>query len=79
MQQAIAALSLCELIDRGLVHEVWLYLGSAEYARLNGPVGTILELKPQYDENRRRRELPGRRLARLVDAELPGPRRCLPG
>jgi hypothetical protein len=44
-------LSLCELIDRGLVHEVWVYcdgdvpdVGMAE----------ILELKPYYDENRNR-------------------------
>ena len=44
-------LSLCELIDRGLVHEIWVYcdgdvpdVGMAE----------ILELKPYYDENRNR-------------------------
>ncbi len=44
-------LSLCELIARGLVHEVWIYMdGDAP----DVSAAEILELKPVYDENRRR-------------------------
>jgi photosystem II stability/assembly factor-like uncharacterized protein len=44
-------LGLCELIDRGLVHEVWIY-GDANVPDVNA--AEILEMKPLYDENRRR-------------------------
>jgi len=47
-------LGLEELIDRGLVHEVWIY-GDADVADVNG--AEILELKPVYDQNRNR--IPG--------------------
>jgi hypothetical protein len=44
-------LSLCELIDRGLVHEVWVYCdGDVPDVSM----AEILELKPYYDENRNR-------------------------
>jgi hypothetical protein len=44
-------LSLCELIDRGLVHEVWVY---ADGDVPDVSMAEILELKPYYDENRSR-------------------------
>jgi hypothetical protein len=47
-------LSLCELIDKGLVHEVWIY-GDADVPDVSS--AEILELKPYYDEYRCR--LPG--------------------
>jgi len=44
-------LSLCELIDRGLVHEVWVYCdGDVPDVSM----AEILELKPYYDEDRNR-------------------------
>ena len=44
-------LSLCELIDRGLVHEIWVYCdGDVPDVSM----AEILELKPYYDENRNR-------------------------
>jgi len=46
-------LRMCELINRGMVHEVWIY--GTEVA--NGPEGRpaeFVELKPFYDENRKR-------------------------
>jgi hypothetical protein len=42
-------LDLCELIDRGLVHEVWVY-GDADVPDVSA--AEILERKPYYDENR---------------------------
>jgi PKD repeat protein len=45
-------LGLCEAIDRGLVHEVWLY---ADADVPDASAAEILSLKPFYDENRRRR------------------------
>jgi hypothetical protein len=47
-------LSLCELLDHGFVHEVWIY-GDADVPDVNA--AEILELKPLYDENRQR--IPG--------------------
>lgn len=47
-------LDLCELFDRGLVHEVWVY-GDADVPDVNA--AEILELKPYYDEDRVR--IPG--------------------
>ncbi len=47
-------LGLEELIDRGLVHEVWVY-ADADVPDVNA--AEILELKPVYDENRNR--IPG--------------------
>ena len=47
-------LGLEELIDRGLVHEVWIY-ADADVPDVNA--AEILELKPVYDENRNR--IPG--------------------
>jgi hypothetical protein len=45
-------LSLCELIDRGLVHEIWIYCdGDVPDVSM----AEILELKPNYDENRLRK------------------------
>jgi hypothetical protein len=41
-------LTLCELIERGLVHEVWIY-GDGDVPDVNG--AEILEFKPFYDEN----------------------------
>jgi len=44
-------LSLCELIDRGWVHEVWVYCdGDVPDVSM----AEILELKPYYDEDRNR-------------------------
>jgi hypothetical protein len=46
-------MDLCELVDAGIIHELWLYaddivgLDDVRYAEL-------LELKPQYDAQRRR-------------------------
>lgn len=47
-------LDLCELFDRGLVHEVWVY-GDADVPDVSA--AEILELKPYYDEDRVR--IPG--------------------
>jgi hypothetical protein len=47
-------LGLCELIDRGLVHEVWVF-GDADVPDVSA--AEILERKPVYDEDRRR--IPG--------------------
>jgi subtilase family serine protease/PKD repeat protein len=47
-------LGLEDLIDRGLVHEVWIY-ADADVPDVNA--AEILELKPVYDENRNR--IPG--------------------
>jgi hypothetical protein len=47
-------LALCEAVDRGLVHEVWIY-GDGDVPDVNA--AEILGLKPFYDENRQR--LPG--------------------
>jgi len=44
-------LDLCELHDRGLVHEVWIY-GDADVPDVSA--AEILELKPYYDEDRQR-------------------------
>lgn len=41
-------LRLCEAIDRGLVHEVWVY-GDADVPDVSA--AEMLELKPEYDEN----------------------------
>ncbi len=46
-----AALDLCTLIDRGLVHEVWIY---ADADVPDVAAAEILELKPAYDEQRQR-------------------------
>jgi len=44
-------LSLCGLIERGLVHEIWVYCdGDVPDVSM----AEILELKPYYDENRNR-------------------------
>jgi len=48
-------LTLCELIDRGLVHEVWIY-GDGDVPDVSA--AEILELKPWYDDERRRRDTP---------------------
>lgn len=48
-----ANLDLCELVDRGLVHEVWIY-GDADVPDVSA--AEVLELKPLYDEDRRRIE-----------------------
>ncbi|HEY4633426.1 MAG TPA: PKD domain-containing protein, partial [Candidatus Limnocylindrales bacterium] len=53
-------LGLCEAIDRGLVHEVWIY-GDADVPDVSG--AEILSLKPFYDENRARRNVPMNRCA----------------
>ncbi len=47
-------LTLCELIDRGLVHEVWIY-GDGDVPDVSA--AEVLELKPPYDQNRNR--IPG--------------------
>ena len=44
-------LTLGELFDRGLVHEVWIY-GDADVPDVSA--AEILELKPKYDDNRQR-------------------------
>jgi hypothetical protein len=44
-------LDLCQLINRGLVHEVWVY-GDAD--KPDASAAEILELKPRYDVNRKR-------------------------
>jgi hypothetical protein len=44
-------LGLCSAIDRGLVHEIWIY-GDADVPDVSG--AELLELKPVYDENRQR-------------------------
>jgi hypothetical protein len=47
-------LDLCEAIDRGLVHEIWIY-GDADVPDVSA--AEVLERKPRYDENRVR--IPG--------------------
>jgi hypothetical protein len=47
------ALDLCELVDRGLVHEVWVF---ADGDVPDGSLAELLTLKPIYDADRRRRE-----------------------
>ncbi len=47
-------LTLCELIERGLVHEVWIY-GDQDVPDVSA--AEVLELKPYYDGNRQR--IPG--------------------
>jgi hypothetical protein len=42
------SLTLCEAIDHGLVHEVWVY-GDADVPDVSA--AEMLELKPHYDEN----------------------------
>ena len=49
------ALDLCELVDRGLVHEVWVY-GDADVP--DAGAAEILEIKPYYDEGGRRLDRP---------------------
>jgi len=44
-------LGLCEAIDKGLVHEIWVY-GDADVPDVSA--AEILEQKPVYDENRQR-------------------------
>ena len=44
-------LDLCELVDRGLVHEIWIY-GDADLPDVRA--AEILEYKPVYDEDRQR-------------------------
>jgi hypothetical protein len=46
-------LDLCELIDRGLVHEVWVV---ADGDVPDAGAAEILELKPWYDADRQRRD-----------------------
>jgi hypothetical protein len=54
-------LGLCEAIDRGLVHEVWIY---ADADVPDASASEILSLKPLYDESRRRRnDIPMNRCA----------------
>jgi hypothetical protein len=53
-------LGLCEAIDRGLVHEVWIY---ADADVPDASAAEILSLKPFYDENRRRLSGPMNRCA----------------
>jgi hypothetical protein len=48
------SLELCEAIDRGLVHEIWIY-GDADVPDVSA--AEVLELKPRYDEDRVR--IPG--------------------
>ncbi len=42
-------IGLCDAIDRGLVHEIWIY-GDADVPDVSA--AEILERKPRYDENR---------------------------
>jgi hypothetical protein len=42
-------LTLCELSERGLVHEVWMYAHAA--VEPNGGAAEILGIQPQYDAN----------------------------
>lgn len=53
-------LDLCELVDRGLVHEVWVV---ADADVPDAGAAEILELKPYYDENRVRLDRPLNRCA----------------
>ncbi|MEX1366388.1 MAG: hypothetical protein AB1Z98_24900 [Nannocystaceae bacterium] len=46
------SLRLCEAIERGLVHEVWIY-GNADMPDVSA--AEVLELKPRYDEDGNRR------------------------
>ena len=68
-------LTLCELVDRGLVHEVWIY-GDADVPDVSA--AEILERKPDYDENRQRLDLPMSRCAGngCFDAEDAFPPEC---
>lgn len=43
------AMNLCELVNAGIVHEVWIY-GNGDVPDVNG--AEVLELKPRYDANR---------------------------
>ncbi len=52
-EQAGANLDLCELLDRGIVHEVWIH-ASADVE--DASAAEVLELKPFYDEERRRKD-----------------------
>jgi len=53
-------LDLCELIDRGLVHEVWIY-SSADVP--DAGAAEILEYKPYYNSQRQRLDQPMNRCA----------------
>jgi hypothetical protein len=54
-------LDLCELVTRGLVHEVWIYGDGDLPFEFNA--AEILELKPYYDEDRVRLDIPMNRCA----------------
>ena len=54
------ALRLCELFQRGLVHEVWVY-GDADVPDVGA--AEVLELKPRYDAQRKRTNDPMSRCA----------------
>jgi hypothetical protein len=54
-------LRLCELINRGMIHEVWMYADeqsdeatAAAGKQKDVSIAEILELKPYYDEQRKR-------------------------
>lgn len=53
-------LTLCELSDRGLVHEVWVY-GDADVPDVSA--AEILSITPYYDEDGNRLEMPMNRCA----------------
>lgn len=53
-------LGLCQLIQRGLIHEVWIY-GDADVPDVNA--AEVLELKPRYDVDRVRTNAPMSRCA----------------
>jgi hypothetical protein len=53
-------LDLCELATAGLVHEVWIY-GDQDVP--DASAAELLELKPYYDEDRRRIDFPMNRCA----------------
>jgi hypothetical protein len=68
-------LRLCELVDRGLVHEVWVY-GDADVPDVSA--AEVLEIKPYYDERRVRVDGPLSRCAGngCFDAEDELPAEC---
>jgi hypothetical protein len=55
-----APLALCELVERGLVHEVWIY-GDADVPDVNA--AEVLGIKPYYDEMGNRLSVPLNRCA----------------
>lgn len=56
-------LGLCELLDRGMVHEVWLQAFPAGHPNCGAGLPScgleVIELKPRYDEDRVRLDLDG--------------------